>query len=131
MPSHSKQCQQQELLAFIDAYHAAMAAADIAALHHMLQSSFVLVHLTGYRQPGAEWLEVVRTRAFDYHHIRVGHQQLQMSPADVDGDVRITGAGMFDATINGVHALWPLRFTLVIATRESGWGLCEAAYDLR
>src|SRR3954447_3506867 len=55
-----------------------MVAGDADALGALLAGDFTLVHMTGYRQSGAEWLADVRSGAMTYH---------SMEDADVDVDV--------------------------------------------
>jgi ketosteroid isomerase-like protein len=58
----------------------AMVAGDAEALGELLAGDFTLVHMTGYRQPRAEWLADVRSGAMTYH-----------SMEDVDVSVEVSG----------------------------------------
>ena len=47
----------------------AMVAGDAEALAALLMNGFTLTHMTGFRQPKAEWLADVRSGVMTYHVI--------------------------------------------------------------
>src|SRR3954451_13962436 len=94
-----------------------MVAGDADALGALLADDFTLVHMTGYRQPKAEWLADLRSGAMTYH-----------SMEDVDVDVEVAGAATAvtarartAATIWGASGTWPLRRRISFAHDGSGW----------
>jgi hypothetical protein len=108
----------------LDDYHRAMVDADIDKLTTLVDRRFSLVHITGYVQPRDEWFEVIRTGQFDYHRIGIDEVVVRL-----DADVaNVTGSGTFNATINGMHAPWRLRFTLVLAPENGEWRIMSARY---
>jgi hypothetical protein len=50
-----------------EAQRRAMVAGDADALGALLADGFTLTHMTGYRQPKAEWLADVRSGEMTYH----------------------------------------------------------------
>lgn len=114
-----------EILALMGAFHTAMVEARTDRLADMLAPGYALVHITGYRQPRDEWFRVIDSRQFDYHRIAID----QMS-VSVSGDIAsVTGRGVFDATINGMHAPWRLKFAVDLERSGGGWKLRSARYD--
>lgn len=108
----------------LDDYHCAMVEADIDKLTTLVDGRFSLVHITGYVQPRDEWFEVIRTGQFDYHRIDIDEVVVRL-----DADVaNVTGSGTFNATINGMHAPWRVRFTLVLALENGQWRIMSARY---
>jgi hypothetical protein len=108
----------------LDDYHRAMVEADTDKLTTLVDLRFSLVHITGYVQPRDEWFEVIRTGQFDYHRIDIDEVVVRL-----DADVaNVTGSGTFNATINGMHAPWRLRFTLVVVPENGQWRIMSARY---
>jgi len=95
----------------------AMVAGDADALGALLAEDFTLVHMTGYRQPTAEWLADVRSGAMTYH-----------SMADVDVTVDVSGCAPVvtartrtAATIWGASGTWPLQLRISFAHDRTAW----------
>jgi hypothetical protein len=105
-------------------YHRAMVEADTGKLAALVDQRFSLVHITGYVQPRDEWFEVIRTGQFDYHRIDVDDTVVRFDA----GLASVSGSGTFTATINGMHAPWRLRFTLVFAHENGEWRIMSARY---
>ena len=61
-----------------DGQRRAMVAGDAEALGELLAGDFTLVHMTGYRQPRAEWLADVRSGAMTYHSME--DESLEQTP---------------------------------------------------
>jgi hypothetical protein len=53
---------------------------------------------------------LIRTGQFDYHRIDIQEWSLAVSVSGSTAKVAVKG--IFDATINGAHAPWPLQFTM-------------------
>ena len=117
---------EQAIRKVLDAYHAAMVGARTDELGALVAEGFTLGHITGYVQPKAEWFGVIRSRSFDYHDIRIEQDRLRVEVAGDEAVVR--GRGIFDATIQGMHAPWRLQFELRFARRSSGWIIADARY---
>ena len=106
--------------AVLDNYEAqrrAMVAGDADALGDLLADDFVLVHMTGYRQPKAQWLADVRSGAMSYH---------SMTDVDVSVDVSghapvVTARTRTAATIWGASGTWPLQLRISFAYDGTAW----------
>jgi hypothetical protein len=95
----------------------AMVAGDADALGALLADDFTLTHMTGYRQPKAEWLADVRSGAMTYH---------SMDDVAVDVDVSggapvLTARTRTAATIWGGHGTWPLQLRILFTSDGTGW----------
>lgn len=114
-----------DILALMRALHGAMVERRTDRLADMVAPDYSLVHITGYRQPRDAWFQVIDSRQFDYHKIDIA----QMS-VSVSGDAAsVTGRGIFNATINGMHAPWRLRFAVKLERSGGRWKLMSARYD--
>jgi hypothetical protein len=94
-----------------------MVEADTQQLEKLLADDFVLVHITGLRQPKADWLEEIRAGSMDYHEIRE-----QSVTVTVDGATAVLVArSLVTATIWGSEAVWPLQMATTFRREDDGW----------
>lgn len=94
-----------------------MVEARVDLLDELLAQDFVLVHITGYAQPKAEWLEEIRTGSMDYHDIRE-----QSVSVTIDGATAVLVArNLVTATIWGSHSVWPLQMTTTFVEAGGVW----------
>ena len=94
-----------------------MVAGDADALGELLAADFTLVHMTGYRQPKAEWLADVRSGAMTYHAMA----DVDVS-VDVSGDAPVVTARTHTAaTIWGASGTWPLQLRITFTRAGSSW----------
>lgn len=122
----NQHAQRAEMLRLLDDYHAAMVAARSDILESLVDGEFTLTHITGYVQPKAEWLSVVRSGDFDYHSIQVDAPALTVE--ETSNTAVIKGRGVFNATISGLTAPWRLQFTLEFTREKGQWRLMHAKY---
>lgn len=104
----------------IRAYRAhlrAMTDGDTGALDGLLDDGFTLTHITGYRQPKAEWLTQMRAGQFDYHTIDERSVEVDVA----DDSARLVGRIVTDATVYGTRAHWPLQLVLDYARTGDSW----------
>jgi hypothetical protein len=116
-----------DILAALRAYHAAMVDARIERLAELVDAGYSLVHITGYVQPRDEWFDVIRTGEFDYHRIDVDERTLSLNVTG--GTASLSGRGIFNATINGMHAPWRLQFSMTWAKQGGDWKIMSARYS--
>jgi ketosteroid isomerase-like protein len=127
MPNTGQDQDAAEILGILRAYHAAMVEARIDQLGELVDEDYSLVHITGYVQPKDEWFDVIRTGQFDYHKIDIDDRVLSVS---VSGDTAtVAGRGIFDATINGMHAPWRLQFKMTWSRQRGEWRIVSARYS--
>lgn len=105
------------VLASYAAQREAMVAGDGDALGALLAGDFTLLHMTGYRQPKAEWLADVRSGAMTYHSM----EDVDVS-VEVSGDAPVvTARTRTAATIWGASGTWPLQLRISFAHDGSRW----------
>ena len=112
--------EDQDRSDVLDNYRAqlrAMVDGDTEALGELLTKDFSLTHMTGYFQPGQEWLAQMRAGQFVYHDAREKDVSLH-----VDGDTaRLVGRIVTDATVYGARANWPLQLTMDFIRADGEW----------
>lgn len=114
------------ILGILRAYHAAMVEARTDQLAELVDEDYSLVHITGYVQPRDEWFDVIRAGQFDYHRIDIDNRALSVS---VTGNTAtVAGRGIFEATINGMHAPWRLQFRMAWSKLGGAWRIMSARY---
>ncbi len=94
-----------------------MLAADVDRLDDLLADDFTAVHITGYEQPKADWLEQIRAGEMAYHDV-----QEQSVSVTIDGDTAVlTSRNLVTATIGGSRGTWPLESTTNYAKIDGTW----------
>lgn len=98
---------------------AAMVAGDTEALGAMLDESFVLTHLTGYRQPKQEWISQMREGRFIYHRMEAHAVTVSLNGSRA----RLTGDTHTDSTASGSRRPggWRLRMVQDYEWRDGQW----------
>lgn len=75
------------------------------------------MHITGYEQSKAGWLEQIDSGEMTYHSIRE-----QSVTVEVHGNTAVLVArNLVDATIWGSRSIWPLKMTTSFARQEGHW----------
>ena len=104
----------------------AMIAKDIPALSQVLDESFVLVHMTGMRQPKVAFLKAVANGILNYASAE--HDSMDVS---VNGDtaILIGRSRVHAAVFGGGWHTWRLRQDLQLVKKENRWliALAEAS----
>lgn len=102
--------------------HSAMLNADTPSLRRLLTRDFVLVHITGYAQPCAEWLE----------HIAAGRMRYRTSTEESvvvkqDGQrYWLRGRNRVQADIWGAQGTWPLEMAIDFRREQGRWLMSRA-----
>ena len=101
----------------------AMIRKDEAALASVLDDSFVLVHMTGMRQPKTAFLRAVMDGTLNYFSAR--HENM---PVSVSGDtVTITGQSYVAAAVfGGGRSSWRLQQKITLKKKDGVWLMTEA-----
>jgi hypothetical protein len=95
----------------------AMVVGDADALGALLAEDFTLTHMTGYRQPRAEWLADVRSGAMTYHAV----EDVEVSVDVSRGSPVLTARTQTVATIWGGHGTWPLQLRIAFPFDGTAW----------
>jgi len=100
-----------------EAQRRAMVAGDADALGALLADGFTLTHMTGYRQPKAEWLADVRSGEMTYHAM----DDVQVT-IDISGQSPVlTVRTRTEATIWGGSGTWPLQLRIQFTFEGNAW----------
>ena len=105
------------LRANYEAQRRAMVAGDADALGDLLGADFTLTHMTGYRQPRAEWLADVRSGEMTYHAM----EDVEVSVDVASGSPTVTARTRTDATIWGGRGTWPLTLVIRVRQQDGAW----------
>ena len=83
-----------------------MIAKDTVSLGALLSDDSVLVHMTGHRQPKAEYLREIATGVLNYYSAQTDSIEIT-----VDGDkAHLVGRSRVNAAVyGGGHHTWPLQ----------------------
>jgi Domain of unknown function (DUF4440) len=94
-----------------------MIDADVERLGALLDENFTAIHITGYEQSKAEWLDQIRSGQMAYHDVAE-----QSVSVDIDGDTAVlVKRNLVTATINGTRGTWPLESTTTYAKTDGVW----------
>ena len=102
----------------------AMIRKDEAALSAVLDDSFVLIHMTGMRQPKPAFLRAVMDGTLNYFSAR--HENM---PVSVNGDTAtITGQSYVAAAVfGGGRSNWRLQQKITLKKKDGAWLMTESA----
>jgi hypothetical protein len=100
-----------------EAQRQAMVDGDADALGALLADGFTLTHMTGYRQPKAEWLADVRSGEMTYHAM----EDVEVSLDASGGFPVLTVRTRTEATIWGGHGTWPLQLRIRFTFDGTAW----------
>lgn len=100
-----------------------MIAKDTTSLGDLLDDAFVLVHMTGMRQPKNDYLRCIADGTLNYYSCE--DTRLSMN---VDGDTaRMTGKSKVEAAVfGGGRHTWPLRLDMNLVKKGGLWLMTEA-----
>ena len=100
-----------------------MIAKDEAVLHDVLDDSFVLVHMTGMRQPKEEFIKAVLNGTLNYYS--AVHENL---PVEVNGDTAvITGQSYVAAAVfGGGRSNWHLQQKCSLKKINGEWKITRS-----
>ncbi len=101
----------------------AMIRKDADALSAVLDDSFVLVHMTGMRQPKAAFIQSVLNGTLNYYSAQHEHM-----PVRVDGDTaELTGQSRVNAAVfGGGRHTWRLQQEIALTKTDGVWRMTRA-----
>lgn len=100
-----------------DAQRDAMIFGDVTLLDSLLDDDFTLTHMTGYKQPKAEWLSDIDTDRMSYHAI----EDVEVSTHPTRNSAVLTAQTVTEATIWGGHGTWRLQLRYEFERRAGDW----------
>ncbi|MFV0559571.1 MAG: nuclear transport factor 2 family protein [Enterococcus sp.] len=100
-------------------FNEAMGRNDVAKLRNMMTSDFILVHMSGRRQTGEEWLNDLTTGVMVYTKQTVGEpliKSLTQNEAIVQTDT------ILSASFSGARpSNWSVRSTFTLIKKADQW----------
>ena len=100
-----------------------MVRKDAALLDEVLDSTFVLLHMTGLRQSKAAFIRAIEDGTLNY--FSADHRDIQ---TELHGDTAaLIGKSVVSAAVfGGGRSTWRLQLRLTLAHREDAWRITEA-----
>lgn len=102
---------------YIELYRC-MIEKDLASLSDILDSSFVLVHMTGMQQDKKNFIHSIDNGTLNYYsavHETV-HSEIEENQAHFIGDSRVTAS-----VFGGGRHIWRLRLQIQFVNRNGKW----------
>jgi ketosteroid isomerase-like protein len=113
MTDETEQGVEQAFAAFADA----MQAGDTDTLRGLTDAGFTLTHITGFIQPGHEWLAEMREGQFVYYRIDTRDIRVTVSGTTA----RLVARTLTDARVYGGRNDWRLQLALDYTRRDGRW----------
>jgi hypothetical protein len=105
------------VLAAYRAQNRAMVEGRTDRLAELLDNSYTAIHISGYQQDKAEWLNQIDSGRMTYDAIREESTLVQ-----IKGETAVlTARALVTATIYGSHGTWPLQSVTRYAYRNGAW----------
>ncbi|QNV37842.1 nuclear transport factor 2 family protein [Rothia terrae] len=113
---------KNEILHVYREYLDAMVAGGTEKIAEFITDDFVLVHITGYEQPGEEWLREMGQGQFIYHGAR---EQTEPTLTVSGNSAQLSSRIITDATVYGSRNNWHLAFTIDFVQQGGNWLLAR------
>ena len=99
-----------------------MISKDIESLAKLLDDDFVLVHMTGMRQPKKDYLKAISNGTLNYFSCEDSEIY-----TDIQGSkARLTGKSKVNAAVfGGSRNTWRLQLDLDLINKEGNWFITE------
>lgn len=109
---------QAELTRRYQALYQAMMDKDTRALEELLDDAFVLIHMTGMRQPKDVFIRCVADGTLNYYSAQHEHISVQL-----DGDVaHLIGQSRVNAAVfGGGRSTWRLQLRMQLKQKAGRW----------
>ena len=86
-------------------------------LAELLADNYTAIHISGYQQDKAEWLDQIDSGRMSYDAV---HEVSAV--VEIKGETAVlTAQAMVTATIYGTHGTWPLKSVTRYARRDGTW----------
>lgn len=116
MEEVAKQC-------YLEMYRA-MTVKDSVGMDKILDKSFVLIHMTGMRQPKAEFIRAVLDGTLNYYNAE--HDEIRLLSADEEHATMVGRTRVNAAVFGGGRHTWRLQQNLRLVNRNGQWLIAEA-----
>ena len=100
-----------------------MISKDTEQLAKLLDDSFVLVHMTGMRQPRQEYLDYIKRGTLNYYS--ANHQSMVVNLSD--NKAELVGQSMVNAAVfGGGRHVWRLQQKIKFVYKSGKWYMTES-----
>lgn len=114
---------KEQIARCYDDMYRAMIAKDTTALSCLLADHFVLVHMTGMRQPKTEYLSSIAQGTLNYYSC----DDTQLDITVKDNRASLTGRSRVNAAVfGGGRHTWRLRLDIDMEKQNGRWLMTEA-----
>lgn len=119
IPSNNEKCNLEKLYEDMFSY---MISKDIESLGKMLDEDFVLVHMTGMRQPKREYLKAVSNGTLNYFSC----EDSEINTYIQGEKARLTGKSKVNAAVfGGGRNIWRLQLDIDLISKDGYWLITE------
>lgn len=102
-----------------------MIVKDTTALGRLLDDSFILIHMTGMRQPKAEYLRYIANGSLNYYSCE--DTQLDITFTQDNNHALLIGRSKVNAAVfGGSRHIWRLQLDIELKKEDGQWLMTEA-----
>jgi hypothetical protein len=117
MRTNTEDQVRTEILAAYREQNRAMVEGRTDTLAELLADGYTAIHISGYQQDKAEWLDQIDSGRMTYDAI-----EEKSVDVEIKGETAVlTSRALVTATIYGSHATWPLKSVTRYARRDGTW----------
>ena len=114
---------KEEISELYAAMYRAMITKDTTALSDMLDEGFVLVHMTGMRQPKKDYLRYIANGTLNYYSCEDTVLEITIN----QDSAYMTGrSNVIAAVFGGGRHSWPLQLAITLRKHQNKWVMTEA-----
>ena len=114
---------KEEISELYAAMYRAMITKDTTALSDMLDEGFVLVHMTGMRQPKNDYLRYIANGTLNYYSCEDTVLDITINQ---DSAYMIGRSYVIAAVFGGGRHSWPLQLAITLRKHQNKWVMTEA-----
>lgn len=114
---------KEEISELYAAMYRAMITKDTTALSDMLDEGFVLVHMTGMRQPKKDYLRYIANGTLNYYSCEDTVLDITINQ---DSAYMIGRSYVIAAVFGGGRHSWPLQLAITLRKHQNKWVMTEA-----
>lgn len=114
---------KEEISELYAAMYRAMITKDTTALSDMLDEGFVLVHMTGMRQPKKDYLRYIANGTLNYYSCEDTVLDITINQ---DSAYMIGRSNVIAAVFGGGRHSWPLQLAITLRKHQNKWVMTEA-----
>ena len=114
--------EKYELEKLYEDMYSYMISKDTATLEKLLDEDFVLVHMTGMRQPKKDYLKAISNGTLNYFSC----EDSEFNTYNQGEKARLTGKSKVNAAVfGGRRNIWRLQLDLDLINKEGNWLITE------